>query len=318
MAVAIGIDVGGTAIKGGIVSSSGKVLEKRSLTTEAESGLDHVLDRLGGMIQSLAQLARSMDGGLKGVGLGVPGIVRHADGVVLAAPNLSGWEGAPVAARVRAAAGLPVVVENDANAAALAENHCGAGVGAQSLVLLTLGTGIGSGLVLGGRLWRGTADGAGELGHMIVEIAGRPCTCGQRGCLETYASAYATARRARELIEKGEGSWLKQALDRGDRITSELVAEGVQRGDPVATRVWEESSRYLAMACINIQRTLAPERIVIAGGMSAAGDLLLDPIVRAVKHLNSTQLAPAPTLKIAALGNDAGFIGAALSALRDG
>ncbi len=313
MSVAIGIDVGGTAIKGGIISSSGEVLEKTSVATEADRGVDHLIDRMVGLIQQMERAASQRSTSVTAVGLGVPGNVDSARGVIDSSPNLDGWKNIPIVARVAGATGLRVVLDNDANAAALGEYVRGAGQGVRDMVLLTLGTGVGSGLILDGKLWHGAQGRAGEIGHMLVRTGGRRCGCGQKGCLEAYASSAQTGKRAAEAIQEGESSSLKTAMDHGGTISSKHVVEAAAQGDALARRVWDDTCQYLAIACVNIQHLLSPERIVFAGGMSAAGESLLGPIQEWIGRMASKEFGTPPTVCLARLGNDAGFIGAGLT-----
>ncbi len=312
MLTAIGIDVGGTAIKGGLVTKTGEVLRRETIPTESRRGPGQVVGRIAALVASQRQTPRGAD--VTAVGLGVPGIIRRREGVVVASPNLPGWENLPLARLVEAATGLKVLLENDANAAALGEFICGAGRGAGSMVMLTLGTGIGSGIILDGKLWRGADQCAAEIGHTIVSPDGRACGCGQRGCLEAYASATSTAERAKALIEAGQTSSLRAILERGDAITAEDVVRAAGTGDGLALRVWSETCRYLALACVSIQHTLNPDCIVLAGGMSDAGEELRRPVQQEIGRIHSKDFGVVPTVRIAALGNDAGFIGAALGA----
>ncbi len=317
MALAIGIDLGGTAVKGGIVSDKGEIIHRTSIATHAEEGVAAVIDRIAGLAKTLATHASHRHQPPHGVGVGAPGTIRRSDGVILSAPNLNGWRDVPLTRQLRSAIDLPVVLNNDANSAALGEFVCGAGRDVQDMVMLTLGTGVGGGIISGGRLFVGALGNAGELGHTIVEAGGRRCNCGQLGCLETYASASATALRATEAIQAGEPSSMKSILDRGEPLSSRHVADAMSSGDALAKRIWEETCRYLAIACINLQHTFDPGCIVLAGGMSEAGDRLLQPLIRSIRELNSPALGPMPEIRLAELGNDAGFVGAALSVFAD-
>ncbi len=315
MAVGIGIDVGATAIKGGIVSPSGEVLGQEAVPTVPSEGVDRVMGRVVGLIRRFEVSATARGEAAASIGIGLPGLVNHQDGIVVTSPNMDGWRNVPVARLVEEQVGRRPVVGNDADDAAWAECVCGAGRGAANMVLLTLGTGIGSGLILDGKLWRGGLDHGGEVGHTIVKPNGRLCNCGQSGCLETYASAFSTARRATELIEAGEASSLRAHMDRGEKITSRRVVEAIAEGDALARRVWKETCQALAVACINLQRTLGPERIVFSGGMSAAGAVLISGVERALDALAAGRFGSPPEVRTAELGNDAGFIGAALGAM---
>lgn len=312
--VAIGLDLGGTAIKGGLVARDGRVIAADTLATEADHGADHVIARMAALVGTLARRARAEGHGDDsiGVGVGVPGTLSRRDGVVIAPPNLPGWRDVPLARRVSAATGRRIVLDNDANNAALGEFLRGAGRGTRNLVMLTLGTGIGGGIIVDGRLWHGARENAGEIGHMIVQMDGRLCGCGQRGCLEAYASARATVARLIERIQAGERSVLAEAAERGD-LTSEAVVQAALDGDAAARSVWEETCRYLAVACVNVQHLMSPERIILAGGMSAAGEALLASVRAALQTYGSATMGPPPDVRLAELGNDAGFIGSALS-----
>ena len=302
---AIGIDVGGTAIKGGLVALDGTIIERRSTPANANEGVDAMISRIAGLIMELQTHAHGVGRSIASVGIGVPGTIRHREGIVEAPPNLPGWINIPLVDRVQKLTSLRVHLENDANAAALGEFLCGAGQGVSDMVMLTLGTGVGGGIIADGKLFRGALENAGELGHMIVEPRGRRCGCGQLGCLEAYASASYTAARYREKL----GANVDCAID------AENVVDAVKNGDPVAMEVWEETCFYLAIGCINIQHILNPQLIVFAGGMSAAGDLLLEPVRGQIAAQCSEKLGPKPVVGLAKLGNDAGLVGAALGSL---
>lgn len=316
MSLAIGIDLGGTAIKGGLVNERGEIVHRTSIATSASEGVEAVIDRIAGLARQLAQHSLEKHGAPRGVGVGAPGTIRRTDGVILSAPNLDGWCNVPLTRHLKSRIDIPVVLNNDANNAALGEFVCGAGRGVQDMVMMTLGTGVGGGIISGGRLFVGAMGNAGELGHTIVHFGGRRCNCGQLGCLEAYASASATALRAIEAVKAGEPSSLKVLIDRGEAITSQHVGDATAAGDPLARRIWEETCRYLAIACINLQHTFDPGCIVLAGGMSEAGDLLLKPLTQAIRDHVSPTLGPIPEIRLAQMGNDAGFVGAALSVLK--
>lgn len=315
--IAIGIDVGGTYIKGGVVTAAGEVLAKDALDSESDRGPEHMIARMADLVRRMEAEAKSLSRRPTAVGLGMPGTINHREGIVLSPPNLPGWKNVPVARLLSDSAGLSVILDNDANCAALGEHVRGAGRGTRHMVLLTLGTGVGGGVILDGRLWRGADDSAGEWGHTVVDIEGRQCGCGQYGCLEAYASASSTAVRAAELVVAGEESILKEVLDRGEPLTSEHVLAAAERGDDVAGRIWQETCKYLGIACMNIQHAINPERVILGGGMSAAGNILLNGVKEAIAHFGSKLLARPPDVRLAELGNDAGFIGAALCALTE-
>jgi len=307
----IGIDLGGTNIKAGVVDADGRPLVRRSIPTQSEGGPEHVIARLAQLTQDLIHAARLARSDVQAVGLGAPGPMSHKLGIIYACPNLPGWKDVPLRARLHDASGLPVALENDANAAAFGEFVAGAGRGTRDLVLLTLGTGIGGGVIMDGRLQRGAFDNAGEVGHMIVVPDGRPCPCGQRGCLERYSSANAVAERLIEAVQAGEDSILRTNVGAGAHVTSSDVAQAARNGDALATRVWDEMCRYLAVGCVNLQHLLNPERIVLGGGLIGAGPQLFDAVRAHFERLTWRIARDQPTILPATLGDDGGVIGAA-------
>ena len=313
--VAIGIDLGGTAIKGGLVAADGTILDKNQIATEADGGPDHVLERIAGRIEFFKSQAAARNIPVARVGIGAPVILSHKTGTIIAPPNLPGWRNVPIVARLTSAIGLPVNLENDANNAAFAEFICGAGRGCQNMVLLTIGTGIGGGVIIDGRLFRGAFENGGELGHTIVHAGGRLCGCGQRGCLEANASASSMTQRAIKLLEAGRVSTLAVEWKSTGLIDGRHIAAAAVAGDALALEVWKETCRYLAIGCINIQHAFNPQRVVFAGGISETGAFLLDGITAAYRAEASRLLGDPPEMRLAELGNDAGFVGAALSAI---
>lgn len=310
----IGIDLGGTNIKGGVCDADGRLRVRHSIDTQGERGVEHVLERMAGLVDELLVRAGMARQTIGGIGVGAPGPMSHARGIVHAAPNIPGFVDVPLRDRLAARTGLPVVLENDANAAAYGEFAAGAGRGVRTLVMLTLGTGIGGGVVLDGRLWRGAFDNAGEIGHMIVVPDGRLCPCGQRGCLERYASAAAVAQRLSEAVRDGAASVLRERVLAGEAIDARDVLSAMTAGDTLAARLWDEMCAHLAGAVVNLQHLLNPELIVFAGGLINAGPRLLQPIQTHFER-RSWRIAPdAPRLALATLGTDAGVIGAALLA----
>lgn len=309
---AIGIDVGGTDIKGGLVTSDSRVITKTTIATEVNKGVDHVIGRMIELIRKLDAEAKNGGYDVPAVGVGMPGTLSRRHGTIIAPPNLPGWRNIPLVERLEKAIPHRVFLDNDANLAAYGEYASGAGRGVRDMVMLTLGTGIGSGIILGGQLFRGEGENAGEFGHMIVQIDGRLCGCGQRGCMESYTSARHLIARVTEELQAGQSSSLKKTLEQNGKIEASDIARAAQAGDLLAKTVWEDACRYLAVGCMNIHAGIDPERIVFAGGMSNAGDFLLHQIHRFVAAMASDMLGEFPDLRIAELGNDAGFIGAAM------
>jgi len=306
----VGVDLGGTNLKVGLVSAQGKMFDRQSCATEADRGPQHVLSRIAEAVRRLCETAGLNLAEVAAVGVGAPGPLDTKAGVVLLAPNLPGWRN--VAARDRLAKDLdrPVILENDANAAAYGEFQCGAGRDVATMVLLTLGTGIGGGIILDGRLFRGVTDTAAELGHIVIQHGGRRCGCGNRGCLEAYASATAVVARARESIEAGEPSSLSDTPG----MTAKDVFGAAEAGDDLATRIVEETADYLASGITSILHVLNPEKVVLTGGMMGAGDAFLERVRRSVRRSAFERASAACEIRWSALGGDAGVLGAALAA----
>ncbi len=308
----VGIDLGGTNLKGGVVDEDRRVLCKVSIPTEAEDGPDHVIELMAALVERVIDQAGLTKAGIEAVGIGSPGSMSHTHGIIIKPPNLPGWENVPLRDRIRDLTDLPTTLENDANAAAWGEFWAGAGRGTRHMVMFTLGTGVGGGIITNGRLLRGHFDNGAELGHMIIQPGGRPCGCGQKGCLEAYASASYTARRATEAVEAGERSSLAEVLKAKGEITSEDVVNAASAGDALAARIFDETCMYLAVACVNMQHAINPERILMAGGMIHAGeDVLLKPIRQKAAEMTWKAADDLPEIMFATLGNDAGLIGAA-------
>lgn len=307
----VGVDLGGTNIKAGLLDDQANLLARLSIATEAEHGPDHVIARIVQAIDQVLAQAGLPRQDVAGVGIGAPGAMSHKKGLIIAPPNLPGWHNVPLRDRVAALLGLPTVLENDANAAAWGEFWAGAGRGTDNMVMFTLGTGVGGGIIIDGQILRGAFDNAAELGHMIVKPGGRPCGCGQQGCLEAYSSAAATARRAIEAIQAGQDSSLKARLEAGQPVESRHVEQAARAGDPLAERIWDEACYYLAIACVNVQHFCNPQRVVLAGGMIGAGAFLLDRVRKHFDQQTWTVAQDRPEIALATLGNEAGLIGAA-------
>jgi glucokinase len=277
---------------------------------------------LGETISALLDECKSDLASVVGVGLATPGPLSLREGRIIHAANLPGWRDVPIREALANPLGLPVVLENDGNAAAFGEHVAGAGLGCQHLVVLTLGTGVGAGVIVDGRILHGHFDNAAELGHMIVVVDGLPCPCGQRGCLERYSSADAIVRRSLGTAAVRErGRNVSPPLVGGAQAgaipqTAAEVADGAEKGDTLCAQVWDDACKYLAVACVNIQHAFNPQRILLAGGLSLAGDMLLDPVQRHL-HAQAWKLhTDLPEIALAKLGSDAGVIGAAALAFR--
>lgn len=299
----IGLDLGGTQLKAALLDADLNVRARGSTNTRAEDGVDAVIEQLAETARALAAAANVTLADIRAVGVGAPGPIDFDAGVIQGAPNLPGWTRVPLRDRLSHALGRPVLLENDANAAAFGEWALGhrrstdrRGRPVRDLVLMTLGTGVGGGIVLGNLLWRGAFGSAAELGHMIVFPDGELCGCGQRGCLEAYAAAASIAGRYENVT---------------GRQTSAVEIQQRLSSDANAGAVWDDATRALGIACANLQHVLNPQLILLGGGLANAGRALLDP-VRAHFETHSWRLADDhPEIALATLGNDAGMLGAA-------
>ena len=305
-----GVDIGGTNLRVGLVPCEGGLpVAVTSAPTRAERGPDAVVAEVVSMLRkAIAEVGR---GSIAGVGIGAPGPLDRRRGVVLETPNL-GWREVALAEMIERGTGLPVVLDNDANCFAFGEWWLGAGRGAERLVGLTLGTGIGGGIVLGGEIYRGASDAAAEVGHMSIDHNGRRCACGSRGCVEAYASGSAIAARAAEGIASGADSMLS-AMGAGDAsaITAEAVCEAAAAGDDYAGRLLSETARILGVAVANLIHLVNPDVIVIGGGVAAAGELLLAPLRVEAEQRAFRSATRACRIVAAELEATAGLIGAA-------
>jgi glucokinase len=306
----LGLDVGGTKVLGVVLEDDGTVVaEHREPTRRDAPGL---LERL----QAVATALRGQVPDLVAVGVGLPGLVDRA-GTLRFAPNLPGIVEVPVGPVLAEALGLPVRADNDATCAAWAEHQLGAAAGTDTSLLVTLGTGIGGGIVVDGRLVRGANGFAGEVGHMVVDDGGIPCACGRRGCWERYASGSALGHQARTLVAGGGGARLVE-LAGGDpeAVTGEHVTAAAAEGDPDASAVLDGFADWFALGLANLIHAFDPSRCVIGGGLVAAGDVVFDPIRTALSEVRLVAPEHRPPVEVvpATLGARAGAIGAALVA----
>jgi glucokinase len=308
--MSIGVDIGGTKILAGTVTEAGEIVATARRATPRHDAHD-VLDLVAEVVN---ELVAGTDEPLDGVGLGVAGLVDADRSRVYFAPNLR-WSQVPVRALLEAATGLPVVVENDGNVAAWGEYRFGAGRGGGDLTLVTVGTGIGGGIVIDGGLFRGSHGAAGEIGHINAVPDGRPCGCGRNGCLEQYASGNALVREARLLAAERRseaGGLLALGDGTPEGVQGVHITEAARAGDPVATEAFAIVGGWLGRGLADLAAVLDPEVFVIGGGVSDAGDLLLASARQTLADkLIGQQNRPAPLVRIAELANSAGLVGAA-------
>lgn len=312
----LGIDLGGTGIKTALVSDEKKILGQEMRPTQAELGKDTVIDNMVASAESVIASANISRTDVVAAGIGAPGPLNWETGVVYSPPNLPGWKDVPLAELMSERLGFPCFLENDANAACFGEFWMGAGQGTETMCLLTLGTGVGGGIVTFGNLLRGKDGTAGEVGHIKVMRDGRLCGCGAKGCLESYGSVSGMVQTACEGLKNGEASSLLDACNGNlGTLTGAMISDAVRSGDPFAKSVLHETATWLGIGIASLINLFNPEKIVLCGGMIAAGDMLFDPI-RQVAAENAFEV-PANRAEIVpgALGADSGVLGCAGVAL---
>jgi len=311
----LGVDLGGTNIVVGAMPEDGsRELAIRSEPTHAERGSEAVVDRMVSMIaQVISDVIASHDAqphDFLGVGIGAPGPLDRERGVVVVAPNL-GWRDFPLRDAIADRIRLPATLDNDANCATLGEWWRGAAQGGRNVVGITIGTGIGGGIVIGGKLYHGSSDVAGEIGHTTIDSTGRYCRCGNYGCLEAYASGPAIALRAREALERDEVSVLHKMVKGDlDLLTAATVYEAAHRGDALALEVVRDTARFLGTGIANLLNTVNPDVVVITGGVTRAGDRLFEPLRAEVKRRAFRPAVAACRIVPGALEGTAGVVGA--------
>lgn len=310
---AIGIDIGGTKIAGALVDPHGSIIRESRVPTPAQDS-DAIADCVIDLINELAE-------GVEVVAAGVAaaGFIDAERANIIYAPNLS-WRHEPFKAKLQARVSIPVFIENDANAAGWAEYRFGAGRGVKHMVMLTIGTGVGGAIIVDGHLLRGGFGIAAELGHMRLVPNGRPCGCGQNGCIEQYGSGTALLRAAKELVASGDplGSRLAELQTEAGELTGAQVYQAITERDAGALSSLTQLGTWLGEAAASLVAVLDPEIIVVGGGVSAAGDLLLDPIKKSFdEHLPASDFRPHLKFSIAEFVNDAGVVGAADLARRE-
>ena len=303
--VVAGIDIGGTKTAIALENSRGEKIAARRLPTLADGD-----ETVGRIFQAIEQMLEKNQARLTAVGIGCPSPLDIEKGLVMSPSNLRDWNNFPIVKLFEERFKVPVALDNDANAAALGEYIYGAGRGYKNVVYITVSTGIGGGIIINGEIFHGVAAGAGELGHTIVQPDGIRCNCGSVGCLETVGAGVHIARRARERLAAGETSLMREMSPNFDEITAETVIEAVRRDDRLAVEIWDETCRFLAIGIGNIITLLAPEALIIGGGVSMAGDLLFEPLRRLLPQFVS--MIPADKINVipAELGGESGVCGA--------
>ena len=315
--IRIGLDIGGTGVQIGAVNEQNQIIAQASIPTRTDIPFEEQVDQMTTCIQSLLNPAQnpelSMDN-VVSVGAGIPGIATE-DGLVINCTNLK-WSYTPLRKEFQKRINKPFFVDNDANVAALAESVAGVSAGTSSSVFITLGTGIGSGIIIGGKVWKGHHGIGGELGHVILQSDGIPCNCGSRGCVEQYCSATALIRMAREQVSLHPDSMiLKMANGDDKKIHAKLVFDAKREGDPLAEKLFKQYVHYLSQAIGSVVNFIDPEIIVLGGGVSKAGSILADAVTAEFPKYVIFRDQPLPRVVIASLSSEAGIIGAAMLGL---
>ena len=310
----IGCDLGGTNLRAAIVDvETGKVLHQKSIPTLAREGHDAVMKRMAELFLQVIQTAGMNRDDIGGIGIGVPGVLDLEKGEVLFLPNLAGtWPHVPLQATIEKLTGLPVALLNDVRSITNGEWCFGAGRGLDTVAVFAIGTGVGGGLVLNGQLHLGIGGTGGELGHITVDFNGPRCGCGNYGCVETYASGPAIMAMGLKAVTQGLTTKIAELCENDlNRITPELIARAAHAGDEIAKDIYERAGFALGIAAANVCVAIGPRRIIIAGGVSQAGDLLLDPIRRTLHERVTVMPVEQVEVVSSQLGNNAGVIGVA-------
>ncbi len=316
MRLALAIDLGGTKVAAAVVREDGKIVSHATRPTEAHKGGEWVLSRIKEAALEALENSKIQPSQFTGVGMGTPGVVDAEQGIMLSdAVNIPEWKGRNLKSELERVLGIPAFIENDANAAGLGEFVFGSGRGAKSLILVTLGTGIGGAVIINGELIRGVSFAAGELGHISVDPNGQRCGCGNYGCIELYASGPAIAQRAREYVLRGVNTKLS-TMASPEELTAEHVARAAREGDFLAQSILAEAGKLLGVALAGIVNLLNPDRIVIGGGVAQAGDWILEPVRWEIKRRALPDATKVLQVVPAALGTNAGILGAAALVFR--
>jgi len=311
----LAIDLGGTKIIAAIISNKGQVIAKEYRLALADEGPQAVIKRILSAIDHLLSLRNIDSSQLDSISIAAAGAIDFDKGLVTSSPNLPGWYDIPLRDIIKERYAVNTFLINDANAAALGERHFGAGKRVNNLIFLIVGTGIGGGIIINGKLYQGPCGSAGEIGHTTIDVNGPRCTCGNVGCLEMLASGTAVAREAIRRISQGEKSSLTEIVDcKVEDITAEKVSIAAQDGDSLALEVISKAATYLGVGMVNLVNIFNPEMIIVGGGMAKMGDLLLGPARRVVRERAFSLSAQAVRIVPAQLGDDAGVFGAAIFA----
>jgi len=309
-----GIDIGGTSIKFGLVDKSGKVLHRQQRPTLADRGATPLLHLVTNIGEQLMYHAAEEDYDVRTLGVGTPGAVDARSGKVIGpSPNIPGWQGVELGETLRDRLNMPVWVDNDVNAMSLAESRFGAAMGANSVICVTVGTGVGGGVIINGKVWRGANYSAGELGHMTINFDGPKCACGEKGHIESYCSSQSIIGRLKSRVGKELTPELEEVLEGDlDNLTVKKLFAALKKGCDISRSVVEETAEYLGIGLAGIVNLINPDTVVIGGGVSEGGGGFVEAVSESIrKHAFDSAVEKLSVIK-ASLGNDAGFIGAGL------
>lgn len=307
----IGIDIGGMSIKIGVVDVHGKMVMSRSIPTEYESGYADMIKRIADSIYIMCGELEVDPNSLVGIGIGIPGTADSRRGVVTVAANI-GWREVPIVAEFHKYFNLPIKINNDANCAALGELRFGGGSEYDSIIFITLGTGVGSGIIYDGNLIEGAGSAGAESGHMVIQMDGEPCNCGRSGCWESYASATALIKQTKRAMESHPDSLLHNVFRKQGKVSGRTAFLAAKEGDETAKEVVRNYLKYIATGLISLGNIIHPDAFIIGGGISHEGAALIEPLQKFIdNYCYGSGLNPRILVKQAVLGNDAGIIGAA-------
>ena len=308
--LAIGIDIGGTSIKGAFIKENGEILSKFSMKMDQNASPEDVINPLCDLI--IEEINKYHYEDIKGIGIGMPGTLDIDEGIVIHSPNLIKWDNFPLKSLFEKRTGLETLINNDANVAALGEAKFGSGAKYQNIIMLTLGTGVGGGIIFDGKIYDGNKHQGAELGHAIIELNGRQCTCGRRGCIEAYASATALIKDTKECMDKNPDSLLHQIKEELGTVDARNAFIAAKKGDKAAINLVDNYVMYLSEALLNYCNIFRPNAIILSGGVANEGDYLFDKIKEYLK-VNTYGMRGSEKVEVlpSLLGYDSGKIGAA-------
>ncbi len=311
----IGVDLGGTNITIALVDLKGKIKDKIKISTQADRDASFVIKTI---IENIKALVRNIScSQIIGAGIGAAGQIDHVKGVIQFSPNLH-WRNIAIVKELKKECKVPVLIDNDANVACYGEYLFGAGKGANSIICVTLGTGVGGGIIINGKIYRGAGGGAGEIGHITVESKGRKCNCGNHGCMEAYVGAPHIRERCIEKLKAGRKSIVTKIVEGSlSKITPKVLEEAAFYKDALALELWQETGMYLGVGVASLINVFNPDKIIIGGGVANAGKLILDPMMKTIQERALAVSLHDVKIVRAKLGEEAGVIGAAMLALSE-